>query len=116
MLEQYINAIQTGDTRHLEKMLSKDISVMVDGGNISIVAERLTGVDDTIKLMTYVYREYQQNAEIKITTINHQPALLFYHNGIVTNCQVFATRAETGTITGIYSIVDPNKLKNLINN
>ena len=74
-LELYINAIQTGNTKGLEKMLTKDISVMTDGGSISIVAEHLTGIENTIKLLTYVYNEYQTNTTIKTVFVNHQPAL-----------------------------------------
>lgn len=93
-------------------MLSQDISVMTDGGNISIVAEYLTGIDNTIKLITYVYKEYQSKAIVKIGSVNHHPALLFYQDNILTNCQVFAIDPQSETISNIYSIVDPDKLKN----
>lgn len=113
-LELYITAIQNGNVKCLEGMLSKDISVMTDGGKISIVAEHISGVENTIRLMSYVHKEYQSDAVIKTTSVNHLPALLFYNNGILTNCQIFSVDPKAGIITSIYSIVDPGKLKKLI--
>lgn len=112
-LEDYIAAIQAGNVKTLEQMLTHDISVMTDGGNKSIVASYLEGSDNVIKLVTYVYKEYQSATTIKISAVNHQPALLFYLDGELINCQIFDILPESGMIRGIYSMVDPEKLKNL---
>lgn len=111
-LENYVNAIKNGDVKNLENLLVKDIAVMVDGGNLNIVSAFESGVAKVIQLMTYVYNTYQTKTEIKISSVNHQPALLFYQDGVLINCQVFEFDEETSGITGIYSIVDPEKLKN----
>lgn len=112
-LEDYITAIQAGNVKSLEQMLTHDISVMTDGGNKSIVASYLEGSDNVIKLVTYVYKEYQSSTTIRISTVNHQPALLFYLDRELINCQIFDILPESGMIRGIYSMVDPEKLKNL---
>jgi RNA polymerase sigma factor (sigma-70 family) len=112
-LENYINAVKNGDVKKLEEMLVDDISVMVDGGALSIVSAFESGIEDVIQLMTYVYTTYQTTSEIKIISVNHQPALLFYQDGLLVNCQVFDFTKNTKQIAGIYSIVDPEKLKNL---
>jgi RNA polymerase sigma-70 factor (ECF subfamily) len=111
-LESYVSAIRNGDIKNLEALLVKDIAVMVDGGTISIVSAFESGVNAVIQLMTYVYNTYQKETDIKITSVNHQPALLFYQNGLLINCQVFEFEQDSAFITGIYSIVDPEKLKN----
>lgn len=111
-LENYVNAIKNGDIKHLETLLVKDIAVMVDGGAMSIVSAFESGIRDVIQLMTYVYTTYQTRTEIKISSVNHQPALLFYQDGLLINCQVFEFEEDTALIAGIYSIVDPEKLKN----
>jgi RNA polymerase sigma factor (sigma-70 family) len=111
-LENYVNAIKNGDVKNLEKLLVKDIAVKVDGGNLNIVSAFESGVTNVIQLMTYVYNTYQTKAEIKITSVNHQPALLFYRDGALVNCQVFEFDEDNARIAGIYSIVDPEKLKN----
>ncbi|MGY6650490.1 sigma-70 family RNA polymerase sigma factor [Wenyingzhuangia sp. IMCC45574] len=111
-LKQYIEAMQHGNLSALEKLLSKDILLAADGGkNIKVVRELTSGITNTSKLLLYVYRAFLTGMEIKNTTINHQPAILFYQNDELKNCQIF--EIEKNKIVNIYSIVDPNKLKSL---
>ena len=111
-LEDYISAIQTGNMKSLEKMLAKEISVKTDGGTVSIVAEFVTGINEVAQFLTYVYNTYQTNAKIRITSVNNQPAILFYKEDILVNCQIFNIDPETGVIRDILSVVNPDKLNN----
>lgn len=108
-MESYITTIKNGEIAKLEKMLSEDILLAADGGGkISVVREVTTGKKSTSKLLLYVYRTYQRLQTIKITEINHQPALLFYENNTLVNCQVFDI--EENKIKRVFTILDPNKL------
>ncbi|RKR07866.1 RNA polymerase ECF family sigma subunit [Maribacter vaceletii] len=112
LLKPYIEAIQNGDITTIEKLLSKDILLAADGGkNIKVVKEQTTGITNTSKLLLYVYRAFLTGLKTKFSYINHQPAILFYKNGVLYNCQVF--EFKNTKINGIYSIVDPDKLKSL---
>lgn len=109
-MENYINTIKNGDVKRLEKMLSEDISLHADGGkNIKVVRELTVGKSATLKLLLYVFKTYLESLSIKITQINHQPALLFYKDDTLINCQVFDF--EENKIKNIFSVVDPDKLK-----
>ncbi|NMH86444.1 sigma-70 family RNA polymerase sigma factor [Flavivirga algicola] len=111
-MENYIQTIKNGDVKRLEAMLSKDISLHADGGeNIKVVRELTTGKSASLKLLFYVFKTYLELLSIKTTQINHQPALLFYNEDTLINCQVFDF--ENHKIKSIFSIVDPNKLKSL---
>ncbi|AUP77938.1 sigma-70 family RNA polymerase sigma factor [Flavivirga eckloniae] len=111
-MESYVKTIKNGDVKRLEEMLSKDISLHADGGeNIKVVRELTVGKSASLKLLFYVYKTYLDFLSIKITQINHQPALLFYNENTLINCQVFDF--EDNKIKSIFSIVDPNKLKSL---
>ncbi|MDD7887995.1 sigma-70 family RNA polymerase sigma factor [Flavivirga sp. 57AJ16] len=112
-MKQYIDVIKNGDVKRLEKMLSKDILLMADGGGkISVVRELTIGKSATLKLLFYVFQTYQELQTIKITEINHQPALLFFQDNKLVNCQVF--EFEENQIRQIFSILVPNKLKSII--
>ena len=114
-LQDYINIIKNGDTKALEEMLSNEIAVKTDGGgSVKIVSELVVGLKPVAGLMLYVYNTYQKLLSIKYSTINHQPALLFYKDNILVNCQVFEIESDNSKIKGIYSIVDPEKLKNIL--
>ena len=109
-LEKYVSAIRKGDVKTLEQMLSDEVQVLADAGNkLQAIAELTSGIDNTIKLMTYVYQNHQKDLEIKIEEINHQSALLFYRDTTLINCQIFELNPD-GKITSIFSVVDPDKL------
>ena len=109
-IEKYVFAIRKGDVKTLAQMLSDEVQVLADAGNkLQAIAEQTSGIDDTVKLMTYVYENNQKDLEIKIEEINHQSALLFYRGATLINCQIFELNAE-GKITSIFSVVDPDKL------
>lgn len=109
-LEKYVSAIRKGDVKTLEQMLSDEVLVLADAGNkLQVIAELTSGIDNTIKLMTYVYENHQKDLEIKIEEINHQSALLFYRGTTLINCQIFELNPY-GKITSIFSVVDPEKL------
>lgn len=109
-LEKYVSAIRKGDVKTLEQMLSDEVQVLADAGNkLQVIAELTSGIDNTIKLMTYVYENHQKDLEIKIEEINHQSALLFYRGTTLINCQIFELNPY-GKITSIFSVVDPEKL------
>ena len=109
-IEKYVCAIRKGDVKTLEQMLSDEVQVLADAGNkLQAIAELTSGIDNTVKLMTYVYENNQKDLEIKIEEVNHQSALLFYKGTTLINCQIFELNAE-GKITSIFSVVDPDKL------
>lgn len=112
ILEKYIQFIKNGDTNNLEKLLSDDISLAADGGeHIKVVRDLTNGITASSKLLMYVYKAYLNGLELKIKSVNHQPAILFYQNDTLYNCQVF--ELNEGKIQNIYSIVDSEKLKTL---
>ncbi|TAI49137.1 sigma-70 family RNA polymerase sigma factor [Flagellimonas allohymeniacidonis] len=111
-LRYYVEAMKSGDITSLEKLLSKDILLAADGGeHVKVVRAITNGIRDVSKLSLYVFKAFLTGLEIRISTVNHQPAILYYQNGALYNCQVF--EMEKTKIRSIYSIVDPKKLKSL---
>ncbi|WP_400263490.1 sigma-70 family RNA polymerase sigma factor [Sphingobacterium sp. SG20118] len=109
-LEKYVETIRKGDVKTLEQMLSYEVRVLADAGSkLKVIAQLTSGIEDTVKLMTYVFEYYQKDLEIKIEEINHQPALLFYRGTTLINCQIFELNPD-GKVTSIFSVVDPDKL------
>lgn len=112
-LEKYVNAIRKGDVKALEHILADEVQVVADAGSkLQVIAELTSGIDDTVKLMTYIYEHYQKDLEIKVKEINHQSALLFYKDMELINCQVFELNQD-GRIKNIFSVVDPDKLRKI---
>lgn len=114
ILEKYVNTIRGGDTERLEDLLAEDITFYADGGGkVNVVKKICTGIHEVADLLVYVYHKFEVNARIIATTINHQPALLFYVDGKILSCQVLGISPESGEIYQISTVVDPDKLKNI---
>lgn len=112
MLNAYISAITSADLHKLESLLVEDIELMADGGStVKVITGSLTGAISTAKLLQNVYGLFLQDKEYFITEINHQPAVVFHENNKVYNCQILV--CENHHITHLYSIVDPQKLKQI---
>ncbi|MCF2501913.1 sigma-70 family RNA polymerase sigma factor [Dyadobacter sp. CY107] len=112
-LQNYMHTIKNGNVENLVEMLSNDIIVRTDGGGkIKIVSELTVGASNAAELMLYVYKTYQHAFTIAYREVNHQPAILFYNDGVLVNCQIF--EVEDSKIKQIYSVVDPAKLNSMI--
>lgn len=108
-LSRYIEIIQKGDTKALEQLMADDICIKADGGKkVNVVREITIGKTAATELMLLVYKRFQSSQSIKISFLNHQPALLFYHGNRLKSCQVF--ELSNGKISQIYSVIDPEKL------
>ncbi len=111
-LRHYIEVMRSGDVSTLEKLLSKDIHLAADGGeDVKVVRALTSGKTNVSRLLLYVFRAFLSGLEIRISSVNHQPAILYYQNKVLYNCQVF--EFEEMKIRRIYSIVDPQKLRSL---
>ncbi|MCZ8215329.1 MAG: sigma factor-like helix-turn-helix DNA-binding protein, partial [Cyclobacteriaceae bacterium] len=112
-LPQYIEAIVNADMKALEELLANDIKIMADGGNkIRVVKDIEMGRGATAQLVQHVYALFLEGKQYTFTQINHQPAICFWQNKHLYNCQVFSFD-ETGKMNFIYSVVDPDKLKSI---
>ena len=110
LLQHYVEAMKNGDVSALEQLLSEDIQLAADGGeSIKVVRELTSGITNTSRLLLYVYHAFLAGLEIEFAAVNHQPAILYYQNGSLYNCQVYELEGQK--IRRIFSIVDPNKLR-----
>lgn len=113
-LDKYLHAIGNADTAQLEQLLQQDIELISDGGGkASAAIQPIYGKLPAAKFLHGIYKKFYagEAVQTKKTYINHHPALLYYHNGALNNCQVF--EFENGHISRIYFIRNPDKLQSL---
>jgi RNA polymerase sigma-70 factor (ECF subfamily) len=114
-INKYLDAIRRADMQQLEQMLLEDVVVTVDGGGKVPASQRpVYGRMAVMAMVLGIYRKFYLNATVELRQINHQPALFFFTNGKLTNCQVFTF--EEGRITAVYFIRNPDKLGSLKKN
>lgn len=115
-IDKYLTAIQTGNMQQLEKMLHDEVVVISDGGGKAVAFRKpIIGRAAVIKLLFGIYKKfYATNIELKPTTINHEPALCYYENGKLVNCQILSL--QENELSNVYFIRNPDKLKELEKN
>jgi len=111
-IDKYLSVIQNADMRQLEKMLHEEVMVISDGGG-KVVAFRkpVTGRKAVLKLLRGIHKKFYTDIDIKKTLINNEPALCYFQDGRLVNCQVFSL--QNNVLHNIYFIRNPDKLKAL---
>ena len=111
-LERYMKAIQNRDMKSLEQMLTEDIILSSDGGGKASAALRpLVGRAKVIAFITGLYNKFYHAVRTDMGWVNHQPALLYYHEGKLVTCQVFIL--HNGQVTNMYFMRNPDKLQTI---
>jgi RNA polymerase sigma factor (sigma-70 family) len=115
ILEKYVSAIRGRDTEALENVLSQDIAFFADGGDkINVVKKMAKGRSKVAALLAFVFEKFQSTNTVVPTEINYQPALLYYRGEKLVTCQIFGISADGNQIVQINTVLDPEKLKNIL--
>lgn len=113
-LGKYQSALAQGNIRELEHLLVSDIKLNADGGTkVQVIKGTEVGKTATATLLVYVQQQFLLDKKFSFQFFNHQPAICFWDDDKLYNCHILQLNND-GLIQEIYSIVDPEKLKNLI--
>jgi len=111
-LDKYIETIRSGDMKRLEALLNDEIVIISDGGGKAKAAMNpLEGKEKAVLFLSGIFTKFYQNRHIEKGQVNHHPALFYYEDGKLVNCQIFALR--DGSVSGIYFMRNPDKLATL---
>ena len=114
-LNKYLEVIYNGDTGQLENLLQHDVTAISDGGGkASAALQPISGKLKVTKYLLGIYTKFYRTTEearIEQGSVNHHPALLYYHNNKLLTCQIFDFK--NGNISRIWFIRNPDKLQSL---
>lgn len=114
VLEKFMQAIRSRDTKTLESVLTEDIAFYADGGTaLKVFAKKRTGIPEVSDVLIFVFHKYDTGYTVRAGEINHQPALLFYDGDELKICQVFGIESASNKIFQISNVLDPEKLKTI---
>lgn len=114
-LQKYLDVIRRGDMQQLEQILYEDVIVTVDGGGkVAASQNTISGRKSVMAMLLGIYKKFYTDKYIEHRLINHQPALFFFADGVLTNCQVFTFDGDR--ITEVFFIRNPDKLCSLQKN
>lgn len=113
-LDKYLHVIRQGDTEQLERLLTADITIISDGGGkVAAFMNPIMGKKSVTAVLLGIYKKFYHDLRIEQKWINQQPALFYYQDGKLVNCQVFSF--TNGHADHIFFIRNPDKLKSLEN-
>ncbi|OQP44735.1 RNA polymerase subunit sigma-70 [Niastella yeongjuensis] len=108
-LDKYMEVIHSRDIKKLEQLLSDDVLVVADGGGkVRAAIKPLEGIESAAAYMYAMYTKYYDVRHIVQGKVNHDPALFYYVDGQLTNCQIFEW--QDGKIRRVYFVRNPDKL------
>ena len=108
-LDKYMDVIRSGDVKRLEQLLTNDVMVVSDGGGkVAAALNPLVGVENASAFLQGVYNKFYHSIQAEKGMVNHHPALFYYFDGQLVNCQIFEWR--DGKIHRVYFVRNPDKL------
>ena len=113
LLERFVAAAASGDKSGLEALLAADAVAISDGGGVKRAALRpIRGADRVARLVTGLLAKAAARGHalaFEPATVNGEPALLFYLDGVLD--ETLSIAVEDGRITALYVVRNPDKLR-----
>ncbi|MFJ7778466.1 RNA polymerase sigma-70 factor [Streptomyces yangpuensis] len=106
LVESFLTAARSGDLAQLEGVLAADVRYVSDGGGVVNAARRpILGRDNVARFALGAMAKYVAGVPVSVAEVNGTPALLF---GEVA---VLLVEFENGLVSGISTVVNPEKLE-----
>lgn len=106
--EQFIAACRVGDLNAVEQMFTEDAEVHSDGGGVVSAARVvIRGRSRAARFLVGVFRKRQRNCQMRVTTVNGEPGVVFTLDGIA--IQVVSLCIKDG-VQVVYMTNNPDKL------
>jgi RNA polymerase sigma-70 factor (ECF subfamily) len=109
LVERFLGAAVEGDVAGLTEMLAEDVIAWSDGGGKASAARRpIFGRDKVLRSILGLLARHADGMEISIEEVNGAPGLVGRADGALT--AIVAFELVDDTITGLYSVLNPDKL------
>ena len=112
LLTQFMETCLEGDLPGLVNLLTDDITLWSDGGGKAHAARRpIYGADNVARFLLGITKKAPAGMVVRLTQVNHQPALIIYRNDQPIVVMLFDIVAEK--FQAIRSVLNPDKLQSI---
>lgn len=109
VLARFLEAAGGGDLRPLMELLAPDVVLFTDGGGLRQAARNpIHGADKVMRFLLGVFGSYPAQMSFDVTTVNGQPAMRVFGDGVLD--LVATIRLEGERVTALYLVRNPEKL------
>ena len=113
LLERFMHAARMGDRNAIVQLLDANAQLVSDGGGkVNAAIRPLHGAERIARLFWAVARRTKGAQDWRICHVNGEPALLRMHEGRLHSVTTITIEGER--ITGILTVLNPDKLDGLI--
>ena len=110
LLERFLAALAADDEQALLALLAPDVALASDGGGrVAAARNWIFGADNVSRFLFGVVRKFGQNLTRRLATLNGQPALLLFDEGVLTSATTIDV--QDGRIKAVHSVRNPDKLR-----
>jgi RNA polymerase sigma-70 factor, ECF subfamily len=114
LVERFSVAAYTADENALLDLFSPEIAVTSDGGGkITAARKMITGLTKVVRLFVLAVAGHSDRITREMREINGEPGIVEFYDGQIFAVNTFSS--ENGKITAIYRVMNPDKLKGLMN-
>lgn len=112
LLDGLLCALRTRDPKQLVKILSADATWTSDGGGKTKAAKKVVrGADRVARFASGIYDRFLCKVEFRHATVNGEAGFALFHEGGL--IAVMGIQTDGQRILGVYSILNPDKLRGL---
>src|SRR5690606_37100209 len=112
LLDRLVGALQARDASALLELLAPDAAWTSDGGGKARAAlKQIRGGKKVARFAAGVYRKMIRDVEFRPIAVNGEPGYAAFHRGRLFS--VLTIRTDGSRILDVYSIMNPDKLKNV---
>ncbi len=110
--ERFLSAALSGDLDALLSVLAPDVTLWTDGGGKGPATslQPVHGRDAVARLFVAVASAPPADLTIRYRRVNGDPSAALFADGAPFAVLVLDVDADTGQVTGIYSVTNPDKL------
>jgi RNA polymerase sigma-70 factor (ECF subfamily) len=109
LAERFFAACRDADRDQIKSLLAEDVTCYSDGGGKVFASPRpLHGADQVARLLSVIFRKFQDAGEFQATTVNGLPGVVFRMEGqpVVT----YSVGVDATAVREVYVVLNPDKL------
>ncbi|RUT30522.1 RNA polymerase sigma-70 factor [Paenibacillus zeisoli] len=111
-VDQFVQALLTGDVNRLLNIIKTDAVLYSDGGGkVNAAVRPILGAERIAMFFSNLVAKTVEGFSYSVTTVNGDTGIVTYTNGQPLNVVTF--QVQEGQISGIYLVVNPDKLKHI---
>lgn len=111
-VEQFVQALLTGDVNRLLNIIKTDATLYSDGGGkVNAAVRPILGAERIAMFFSKLLAKTLEGFSYSVTTVNGDTGIVSYTNGEPLNVVTF--QVQEGQISSIYLVVNPDKLRHI---